>query len=178
MSESFITKYESPFRWEEKWHKAIYGRISDNPLSNLFIDLFIIGQTLEFVEDPRKVKAKGLPEQILERHAVLELKEFKKKLELKLGKHVNACFQAGDSKKIRSLEKVAKTVTEKFDTICDGDFSNDVMALSFVEDMAMSEKRFTRYCLREHFESKGRVLSDDQFYGIIKRLDMGPYFVS
>ena len=51
------------------------------------------------------------------------------------------------------------------------------MALSFVEDMAMSEKLFTRYCLREHFEKYGRVLSDDQFYGVIKRLDIGHYFV-
>ena len=118
-----------------------------------------------------------MPEQILKNHAVLELNKFKEKLELKLGKHVNACHQSGDSKKIRSLEKVTKTVTEKFDTICDGDFSNDVMALSFVEDMAMSEKLFTRYCLREHFEKYGRVLSDDQFYGVIKRLDIGHYFV-
>ena len=175
MSEGFITEYESPFRWDDKFHKAIYGRITDNPLSNLFIDLFIIGQTLEFVENPEKVKAEGLPQQILERHAVLELKEFKEKLELKLGKHVNACYQSGDIKKIRSLEKVTKTVTEKFDRMCDGDFPSDIMALRFVEFRVLAEEEFTRYELREHLEKYGRVLSDDQFYGLIRRLDIGRY---
>ena len=176
MSEGFITEYESPLMWDEKWRKATYGRITDKPLSNLFIDLLIIGQTLEFVEDSKKEKVKGLPEHFLQGHSVLELKEFKEKLELELGKHVNACVQSGDIKKIRSLEKVTKTVTEKFDRMSDGDFPSDIMALDFVELRALAEEEFTRYELREHLEKFGRVLSDDQFYGLIKRLNIGHYF--
>ena len=76
MSEGFITEYESPLMWDEKWRKASFGRITGNPLSSLFIDLLIIGQTLEFVEDSKKEKVKGLPEHFLQGHSVLELKEF------------------------------------------------------------------------------------------------------
>ena len=181
MSEDFITEYKSPLNilpagLERKWHKALFGRITDNPLSNLFIDLFIIGRTLEFVEDPKKIKSQGIPVRVLQSHEVLELKEFKEKLELKLGKHINACFQSGDIKKVRSLEAITKTVNEKLDAVYNGDLSNDIIALNFVENCALVEKMITRYNLREHFESEGRVLSDDQFYGVIKRLNIGHYF--
>ena len=173
---------QSPPLKKSKTRRAAFGRIVDNPISNLLIDLFMVSKALylrqlsddELKDDAQLKYGSYMLLSFFEDWPDEKLKEIKLQIGRNLTAHFSHLMITGDMEQIRSLGTRSATVIEKVTGYFNhGESSPDLIALQVVSQYKFYKQKLTRKILKyELEENHGHKLTEDQIYNLVKRLNL------
>ncbi|MEE2966474.1 MAG: hypothetical protein VX646_01225 [Verrucomicrobiota bacterium] len=168
---------------KSKTRRAAFGRIVDNPISNLLIDLFMVSKILYLRGRPDD-ELDNDPQLGFGSYVLLDMfdeqywpDEKLEEIKLQIGGNLTAYFSHlmiyGDMEQIRSLKTRTATVIEKVTEYFNGKKNPDSSALSVVSFYKFTNQKLTRKILKyELEENHGHKLTEDQIYNLVKRLNI------